>query len=143
IVKGDVGGGITSQSCHGPGSGYLDPDQKKDAYQAAVATGMTDAVKKPQACAALCMNCHVMDDARLIAAKHPSGDDFDLGAKFSVVATDHWKNTYDKAQISGLGRAEKQKIIARRKGAVTTAAAATAAPAVAPAAPPAAAAPAP
>ena len=25
------------------------------------------------------MNCHVMDDARLIAAKHPSGDDFDLG----------------------------------------------------------------
>jgi len=146
VVKGDVGGGITCESCHGPGSGYLDPHQKKDAYAAAVATGMTDAVKKPQAWAALCMNCHVMDDARLIAAKHPSGDDFDLGAKFLVVATDHWKNSYDKAQISALGKAELQKILAKRKGgAVTTAAAAPAAapaaPAAAPAAPPAAAPP--
>jgi hypothetical protein len=142
VVKGDVGGGITCESCHGPGSGYLDPHQKKDAYAAAVATGMTDAVKKPQAWAALCMNCHVMDDARLIAAKHPSGDDFDLGAKFQVVATDHWKNSYDKAQIATLGKAELQKIVAKRKGgAVTTAAAApaaTAAPAAAAAAPPAA-----
>ena len=135
VVKGDVGGGITCESCHGPGSGYLDPHQKKDAYAAAVATGMTDAVKKPQAWAALCMNCHVMDDARLIAAKHPSGDDFDLGAKFQVVATDHWKNSYDKAQIAALGKAELQKIIAKRKGgAVTTAAAAPAAAAASPAA---------
>ena len=148
IVKGDVGGGITCESCHGPGSGYLDPHQKKDAYPAAVAAGMTDAVKKPQAWAPLCMNCHVMDDSRLIAAKHPSGDDFDLGAKFGVVATDHWKNQYEKGQISGLGKAELAKIQGKRKGApaVTTAApapapAAPAAPAAPPAAAPAPAAP--
>src|SRR5467141_48142 len=126
VVKVDVGGGVTCDTCHGPGSGYLDPHQKKDAYAAAVAAGMVDAVKKPQAWAALCMNCHVMDDARLIAAKHPSGDDFDLGAKFQVVATDHWKNSYDKGQITALGKAELAKIAAKRKGgpAVTTAAAA-------------------
>jgi hypothetical protein len=146
IVKGDVGGGVTCETCHGPGSGYLDPHQKKDAYPAAVAAGMVDAVKKPQAWAALCMNCHVMDDAKLIAAKHPSGDDFDLGAKFGVVATGHWKSTYDKAQIAAFGKAELAKIIAKRKGgaAVTTAAAAPAtAPAAAPTPAPAAAAPAP
>src|SRR5215813_7938043 len=44
VVKGDVGGGITCESCHGPGSGYLEPHQKKDAYAAAVAAGMVDAV---------------------------------------------------------------------------------------------------
>ena len=146
VVKGDAGGGITCESCHGPGSGYLDPHQKKGSYQAAVAAGMADAVKKPQAWAGLCMNCHVMDDARLIAAKHPSGDDFDLGAKFRVVATDHWNNSYDKAQISALGKAELQKIVARRKGgAAPTPTAATAAPAAAapPPTPAAAAAPAP
>jgi hypothetical protein len=145
IVKGDVGGGVTCETCHGPGSGYLDPHQKKNAYQAAVATGMVDAVKKPQAWAALCMNCHVMDDTRLIAAKHPSGDDFDLGAKFGVVATGHWKSTYDKAQISALGKAELAKISAKRKGgpAVTTAAAPAPAPAAAPTPAPAAPAPTP
>jgi hypothetical protein len=139
VVKGDVGGGVTCETCHGPGSGYLDPHQKKDAYQAAVAAGMTDAVKKPQAWAPLCMNCHVMDDARLIAAKHPSGDDFDLGAKFGVVATDHWKNQYDKAQISGLGKAELTRLQAKRRGgpAVTTPPAPPAAPAAPPAATPA------
>src|SRR5262245_3056233 len=135
VVKGDVGGGVTCETCHGPGSGYLEPHQKKDAYAAAVAAGMVDAVKKPQAWAALCMNCHVMDDARLIAAKHPSGDDFDLGAKFQVVATDHWKNTYDRAQISALGRAEQQKILARRKGGAVATAAAAAPASTAPAPP--------
>src|SRR4029077_3750459 len=97
--------------------GYLEPHQKKDAYQASLGLGMVDAVKKPQAWATLCMTCHVMDEAKLVAAKHPSGDDFDLGAKFGVVATGHWKSTYgDKAQISSLGKAVAQKIIAKRGG---------------------------
>jgi hypothetical protein len=136
IVKGDVGGGVTCETCHGPGSGYLEPHQKKDAYQAAIAVGMTDAVKKPQAWAGLCMTCHVMDDAKLIAAKHPSGDDFDLGAKFGVVATGHWKSTYgNKAEISTLGKAVAQRIIAKRGGAAPVATP-PAAPPAAPAAPP-------
>ncbi len=136
IVKGDVGGGVTCETCHGPGSAYLEPHQKKDAYQAAVGLGMVDAVKKPQAWAGLCMNCHVMDDTKLIASKHPSGDDFDLGAKFGVVATGHWKSTYgNKAEISALGKAFAQKIIARRGGAAPVATPPPAAPAAPPAAP--------
>src|SRR5262249_22831478 len=35
VTKGDPSGGITCESCHGPGSGYLDPHQKKGSYQVA------------------------------------------------------------------------------------------------------------
>src|SRR5580704_14686447 len=49
VLKGDVSGGVTCESCHGAGSGYLDPHQKKDSYAQAVTLGMTDAVKKPAA----------------------------------------------------------------------------------------------
>src|SRR5262245_12429688 len=62
VVKGDTSGGITCESCHGPGSGYLDPHQKKDNYGGAVASGMNDFVKKPQNWARECVRCHVMDD---------------------------------------------------------------------------------
>lgn len=135
VVKGDVSGGITCESCHGAGSGYLEPHQKKDALAQAVALGMYDFVKKPMNWAGFCMTCHVMDDGRLIAAKHPSGDDFDLGAKFGVVATGHWKSTYDKAQITAAGKAAAAPLAAKRKGGAAPVVAAAAAPA-APAAPP-------
>ena len=138
VVKGDVSNGITCESCHGPGSGYLEPHQKKDAYAQAVSLGMNDFVKKSSNWAGACMKCHVMDDARLIAAKHPSGDDFDLGAKFAVVATGHWKSTYDKGPITAAGKTAAAPLIAARggaKGAPAVAAAPAAPPPAAPAAP--------
>src|SRR5262245_21206343 len=145
VVKGDVSGGVTCLTCHGAGSGYLEPHQKKDAYPQAVATGMVDSVKKSNSWAVMCMTCHTMDDARLIAAKHPSGDDFDLGAKFTVVATGHWKSMYDKPAITALGKAAAAKIVAARKGAAapSTAPVTSAAPPPTSPAPPAAAAAAP
>jgi len=110
------------ETCHGPGSAYLEPHQKKDAYQRPSGSAWSMPSKKPQAWAALCMNCHVMDDTKLIASKHPSGDDFDLGAKFGVVATGHWKSTYgNKAEISALGKAFAQKIHRKRGGAAPVA----------------------
>ena len=36
VFKGDANAGVSCESCHGPGSGYLDPHQKKDAYDIAV-----------------------------------------------------------------------------------------------------------
>src|SRR2546425_725648 len=75
-----------------------------------------DTAKKSTNWAGMCMTCHVTDDARLIAAKHPAGDDFDLGAKFAVVSTGHWKSMYDKAAVTALGKAAAAKIIAARKG---------------------------
>jgi hypothetical protein len=62
---------------------YFEPHKEKGSYQKGglFALGMLDVVKKPAAWAPMCMKCHVMDNQALIAAKHPSGDDFDLGAK--------------------------------------------------------------
>src|SRR5204862_6634586 len=88
--------------------------------------------------AGACMKCHVMDDARLIAAKHPSGDDFDLGAKCAVVATGHWKSTYDKGPITAAGKTAAAPLIAApggAKGPPAVAAAPAAPPPAAPAAP--------
>lgn len=131
VVKGDTAGGVTCESCHGPGSAYNEPHQKKDTgYAASIALGLNDFVKKPQNWAGTCMKCHVMDDARLIAAKHPPGDDFDLGAKFQIVATGHWKSTYDKAAITAGGRAAAAPLLAKRGGRVVPPVAAP--PAVAP-----------
>src|SRR2546430_9818482 len=82
-----------------------------------------------------------MDDARLVKAGHPSGNDFDLGAKFQPVAL-HFKKKYSAADISAIGRAQVQAILRRRDGssppavAVAPAPAPTAPPAAAPTAPP-------
>jgi hypothetical protein len=133
--------GVYCETCHGAGSLYFEPHKEKGAYQKGglFALGMLDVVKKPAAWAPMCMKCHVMDNQALIAAKHPSGDDFDLGAKFSIVMAGHWKSTYaDKGQISSLGKVEAAKLVAARKTNVTTAAPVAAAPPpAAPAAPPA------
>ena len=138
IVKGEPTG-VYCETCHGPASGYLEPHKEKGAYQKSVAVGLNDIVKKPAAWAAMCMKCHVMDDQRLIAAGHKSGDDFDLGAKFSVVMVGHWKSTYsDKGQIAALGKAEAVKLVAARKGAPAAIATAPAAAPPTPTPPPAA-----
>jgi hypothetical protein len=119
IVKGEPTG-VYCETCHGPASAYLDPHKDKgwyDRVKPGGLLGMVDVKAKPEAWAPLCMKCHVMDDARLIAAKHPSGDDFDLGAKIAAVMNGHWKSTYpDKARISALGKAEAGKLVAARRG---------------------------
>jgi Cytochrome c554 and c-prime len=136
VFKGEANAGISCESCHGPGSGYIDVHQEKGAYQKALAVGLLDVVKKPQTWAPICMDCHVMDDAKLVAAGHPSGDDFDLGAKYPIVAK-HFKNQPDRGIVAQLGSSRRASIIAKRGGKPTTAAApAPAAPAAPPAAAP-------
>ena len=90
VFQNDANAGVSCESCHGPGSGYLKPHQTKGAYTPSLALGMVDIVGKIPAWAQQCVNCHVMDDPRLIAAGHPSGDDFDLGQKFGPVSL-HFK----------------------------------------------------
>jgi len=129
ILKGTVVDGVTCESCHGPGSGYVDVHQQKGAYRQAVAAGLADTVKNPDAWAPMCTKCHVLSDSALIQAGHPSGDDFDLGAKFATVAL-HWTSVYsNRADIVARARTARATIVASRK------ALAVAAPAAAPAAP--------
>lgn len=146
VFSGDTNAGVSCESCHGPGSGYLDPHQKKDSYEPSVAQyGMTKLVGNLQGWTQQCTNCHVMNDERLIKANHPSGDDFDLGKKFQPVSL-HFKKMYAQADVAAVARAEMDGIIRRRRGgaspqsAAVAAAPASAAPAaradVSPAAPP-------
>jgi len=136
VVRNNVDYGVTCESCHGPASGYNDVHQQKGAYQKAVAAGMRDTVKKPEVWVPICMKCHVTEDQRLIAAGHPSGDDFNLGEKFATVAR-HWNTTYsNRADITARGRTAMALIAGTRKVDTTLAVAANA-PAVPAAAPPA------
>ncbi len=144
ILKGTVVDGVTCESCHGPGSGYVDVHQQKGAYRQAVAAGLADTVKNPDAWAPMCTKCHVLSDSALIQAGHPSGDDFDLGAKFATVAL-HWTSVYsNRADIVARARTARATIVASRKVLAAAAPApAPAAPARSSAPPPAVAAPAP
>jgi hypothetical protein len=134
VVRNNVDYGVTCESCHGAASGYTDVHQQKGAYQKAVAAGLRDTVKKPEVWVPICMRCHVTEDQRLIAAGHPSGDDFNLGEKFATVAK-HWRTSYsNKADITARGRTVMALIASTRKvdTSVAVAANAPAVPAVAP-----------
>ena len=106
VVRGSADFGISCESCHGGGKDYLKPHQEKGAYQAALALGMKDTVKKPENWVKDCVTCHVLGDnpgdAALLKAGHSSGADFDLGIKFQPVAG-HWTSKYTANQIAGLG----------------------------------------
>ncbi len=133
VFQNDANAGVSCESCHGPGSGYLKPHQTKGAYSPSLALGMVDIVGKIPAWAQQCANCHVMDDQRLVAAGHPSGDDFDLGEKFGPVSL-HFKRKYSAGDVSAISRDVVRGIIARRRGGrgPAPAAAPTEAPTVAP-----------
>jgi len=121
VWGGEANAGVSCESCHGAGSGYVDVHQKKGAYQQSVALGMNDTIGKLNAWAKICMGCHVVDDPKLVKlleAGHPSGDDFDLGQKFAPVV--HWKAVYDKAAVSAAGKPLRDAAIARRGGPAKT-----------------------
>ena len=138
IFRGDANAGVSCERCHGPASGYLKPHQTKGAYAQSVAVGLVDIVGKVQTWATQCATCHVMTDAKLIAAGHPSGDDFDFGQKVVPVSL-HFKKKYDPAQINAIGNAVVRQALARRPGGApppVTMAASTSTPTTIPPAPP-------
>ena len=105
VFRGDANAGVSCESCHGPGSGYMKPHQTKDSYDASVSTyGMTRLIGNIQGWTQQCTNCHVMDDDRLIKAGHPSGDDFDLSKKYVPVSL-HFKKKYTEEEVAARGEA--------------------------------------
>jgi len=100
VFSGDANGGVTCESCHGPGSGYLKPHQTKGAYDQSVAQyGMTKLVGNIAGWAQQCNSCHVVTDQRLVAAGHSSGADFDLSKKYAPVSL-HFKKKYSAADVA-------------------------------------------
>src|SRR5262249_159844 len=135
VWGGEANAGVSCESCHGPGSGYKDPHQQKDSYEKSVKEfGMTRLVGNFAGWTQQCTNCHVMTDEKLIAAGHPSGDDFDLSKKFVPVSL-HFKKMYKGEDVAAIAKGEMQAVL-RRRGRATPTATPTAAPdAAAPAAP--------
>ena len=103
VFRGDANAGVSCESCHGPASGYLDPHQVKGSYAKAVSTGLRDLKSKPPGIAKACVACHLTTDKRLIAAGHPSGAEFDVGAGLKKIV--HWDTAYDFAAVSAAGKA--------------------------------------
>jgi hypothetical protein len=115
VFQGDANGGVSCESCHGPGSGYLRPHQTKGTYDQAVAQyGMTRLIGNLQGWVQQCTNCHVMDDDRLIKAGHPAGDDFDLAKKYVPVSL-HFKKSYTAEQVDAVAKPAMDGIIRRRR----------------------------
>ena len=111
VFRGDANAGVSCESCHGPASGYLEPHQVKGSYAKAVSTGLRDLKSKPPAIAKACVACHLTTDKRLIAAGHPSGAEFDVGAGLKKVV--HWDTTYDFAAVTAAGKAAMGPAAAR------------------------------
>lgn len=65
--------GVSCESCHGAGSGFLEPHEDGGNPQ----LGMT-ALKQASGRAQNCARCHHISDERLLAAGHPSGADYDV-----------------------------------------------------------------
>lgn len=108
VFKGSAQTGVSCETCHGPGSGYLEAHQEKGSYRKAVGLGMYDtrvgSGGSYAVFAKMCLSCHVMNDKKLVAAGHPSGAGFDLGVKaFGQVV--HWKESIEKAQLVSAGKA--------------------------------------
>src|SRR5688572_22956752 len=63
VVRGAAGFGVSWEGCHGAGRDYLKPHQEEGAYQASLALGLKDTIRKPEAWLKGCVSCHVLGDS--------------------------------------------------------------------------------
>jgi hypothetical protein len=103
VWNGDANAGVSCETCHGAGSEYLEPHQQKGSHEKSLTQGLIDTRGSLEVWAKMCMACHVMRDAKLIASGHKSGADFDAGAGSQKIV--HWAPTYDFSKLSTLGKA--------------------------------------
>jgi hypothetical protein len=110
VFNGDANAGVSCETCHGPGSAYLEPHQKKGSHKESVTQGLIDTRESYTAWANLCIGCHVVTDRKLTAAGHSSGADFELAVKSkklreSSPGVKHWEPAYEDSKLADSGRA--------------------------------------
>jgi hypothetical protein len=110
VFRGRPNAGVSCESCHGPSSAWIELHQEKGAYERAVGAGLLALRGRADAIARLCVGCHVVDDARLVAAGHPPGTSFDAGAGLREIV--HWTEAYDHAQVTAAARAAMPRVVA-------------------------------
>jgi hypothetical protein len=102
VFRGDANAGVSCESCHGGASKYIDVHQEKNSYAKSVAAGLMDLKEKPNAIAKVCVDCHVLKDAKLAAAGHPVGEKFDAGVSLEKLV--HWDTKYNYAQVTAAAK---------------------------------------
>lgn len=107
VFNGDANAGVSCETCHGAGSDYVEPHQQKGSYEKSLTLGMIDTRGNLQVWAKMCVDCHVMRDAKLIASGHKSGADFDVGTESRKIV--HWAPIYDFARLFALGKAAPRR----------------------------------
>ncbi len=73
VFSGDANAGVSCETCHGAGSDYVEPHQQKGTHARSVTLGLFDTRGNLSVWAKMCVDCHIMKDAKLIAAGHKSG----------------------------------------------------------------------
>jgi len=102
VFRGDANAGVSCESCHGPSSKYNDLHQQKGSYAQSVAAGLLDLKDKPANIGKVCADCHFLRDAKLAAAGHPTGSDFDAGAGLQKLV--HWDSTYSYPAVTAAAK---------------------------------------
>ncbi|MCB9398740.1 MAG: hypothetical protein H6510_13080 [Acidobacteria bacterium] len=98
--KREVQDGVGCESCHGPGSGYLDPHQegekgtgdRRSGYIAALTLGLHP-LRQAETRAATCASCHYIQDEKLLASGHRSGEKFAIQTALDKIK--HWPEPLD------------------------------------------------
>jgi hypothetical protein len=134
VFNGDANAGVSCETCHGAGSDYVEPHQQKGNHERSLTQGLIDTRGNLQVWAKMCVDCHIMRDAKLIASGHKSGAEFDVGTGSQKIV--HWVPTYDFAKLSALGKAGGGKPAGGAAAPRPEAKPAAPAPAAAPTAPP-------
>ena len=106
--------GVSCEVCHGAGSRYEVPHDDQPymtvGYVKAQGLGMPAFINNPTAWVQRCVSCHVVAEAPLVAAGHPSGKDFEVSVKYKIVSSlngNHWKTKYD-ARLNEIKALDKQ-----------------------------------
>jgi hypothetical protein len=97
---------VSCESCHGAGKAYLAPHQELPFYSQPQAQwmGLRDLQKNPREIARICVSCHVLDDAGIAAAGHPTGATFDAGRELASPKMAHWPSgSVDETRVRAHG----------------------------------------
>ena len=81
---------------------------------------MNDVLGKPENWVPVCLSCHILDDDTLISVGHPSGDEWDIGEKYTNTQQ-HFvtnRNAYSPDQIRGIATPLIADIRSRRASTV-------------------------